>query len=56
MAEPSAPVHVHLILPAEMRDELRETATHNFRSLSGEVRAALAEHLSKHAEPAEAPK
>ena len=43
--------HVHLLLPPEMRDQLRETAAANYRSVSGEVRAALAEHF-KAAEPA----
>jgi hypothetical protein len=33
-----------------MRDQLRETAASNFRSVSGEVRALLSEHL-KAAEP-----
>lgn len=49
MPEPSA--HVHLLLPPEMRDRLHETAASNFRSVSGEVRAILAERF-KAAEPA----
>jgi hypothetical protein len=40
--------HVHLLLPPAMRDQLRETAAANFRSVSG--RALLAEHF-KAAEP-----
>jgi hypothetical protein len=50
MTNPSV-AHVHLLLPPEMRDQLRESAAGNFRSVSGEVRALLAEHL-KAAEPA----
>jgi plasmid stability protein len=42
---PEQSAHVHLLLPADMRDQLRETAAANYRSVSGEVRALLAEHL-----------
>jgi plasmid stability protein len=52
MPEPSA--HVHLLLPPEMRDQLRETAAANYRSVSGEVRALLAQHL-KSQKPVRAP-
>lgn len=48
MTNPAA--HVHLLLPPEMRDQLRESAAANYRSVSGEVRALLAEHLK--ADPA----
>ena len=47
---PEHSAHVHLLLPPEMRDQLGETAASNFRSVSGEVRALLSEHL-KTAEP-----
>lgn len=46
---PEHSAHVHRLLPPEMRDQLRVTAS-NFRSVSGEVRALLSEHL-KAAEP-----
>jgi hypothetical protein len=42
---PEQSAHVHLLLPPEMRDQLRETAAANYRSVSGEVRALLSEHL-----------
>jgi hypothetical protein len=44
MAE-SPVVHLHVLLPADLDEQLRQAADRSYRSLSGEVRAALAEHL-----------
>ena len=44
---------VHTHVPAQVREELRQVALSNHRSLAGEVRAAISEHLERE-RPAEA--
>ena len=38
---------VHAHVPRAVRDELRQVAQVNHRSLAGEVRRAIAEHLQR---------
>jgi Arc-like DNA binding domain len=38
---------VHTYLPADVRDELRAVAQANHRSISGELRHVIAEHIQQ---------
>ncbi len=38
---------VHTHVPAQVREELRQVALANHRSMSGELRLALSEHLER---------
>ena len=38
---------VHTHVPRSVRDELRQVALSNHRSIAGEVRRAIAEHLQR---------
>jgi hypothetical protein len=43
---------VHTFIDRRIRDELRRLAHENHRSLAGEVRRAITEHLQREQEPA----